>query len=286
MVDILQVVNIAMMVAGGVCVVAAVAWLARARRWRDPLADVAVPDRGPGMVAALLVFLLLFLVQASVVSLMAGTDVRDGTGSPGSDGWHRTRLLDDSGKVLLWLVMVGLLRQTGSFAYAQQRVGIGVGVLLAIGAFLVILPVTTVQLLAGNALWSWVQPDAPPPEHPVLDALAVRGWGDWGVLQLFLGAVVVAPVTEELLFRGVLLQALARYGGLAWPAVLGSALVFGLLHVAQPQAVVPLATMGVILGFLRLRSGLLWPCVLCHALFNARTMVYTVLAPELAGAGG
>ncbi len=43
----------------------------------------------------------------------------------------------------------------------------------------------------------------------------------------------------------------------------------------------PLVTMGVVLGYVRLRCGTLWPCVVMHALFNARTMAFALLAPEL-----
>jgi membrane protease YdiL (CAAX protease family) len=66
----------------------------------------------------------------------------------------------------------------------------------------------------------------------------------------------------------------------AWPAIVLSSLAFGAVH-AQPQDVAPLVTMGVVLGFLRLRCNSLWPCIVLHMLFNARTMITAVLAPEL-----
>ncbi len=98
--------------------------------------------------------------------------------------------------------------------------------------------------------------------------------------QILFGAAVVAPLTEELFFRGVLLQAVCYHVRHAWAAIGLSALAFGLAH-AQPQDILPLISLGVILGWLRLRSGALWPCVLLHMLFNVRTLVFVLLAPEL-----
>ncbi|MEM9068021.1 MAG: CPBP family intramembrane glutamic endopeptidase [Myxococcota bacterium] len=84
---------------------------------------------------------------------------------------------------------------------------------------------------------------------------------------ILLAVVVIAPITEELLFRGLLVPELHRtYGRTV--AVLGTALLFGLVHGHAP-AVLAATFAGVVLALLRLRVGALLPCVLVHAASNA-----------------
>lgn len=84
--------------------------------------------------------------------------------------------------------------------------------------------------------------------------------------------VCVAPLVEELIFRGVLLSGLMQRMQAGW-AILVSALVFGLMHLADFgfvwYAIPALAGLGVVLAWLRLRSGSLWPAVVAHATNNA-----------------
>lgn len=88
------------------------------------------------------------------------------------------------------------------------------------------------------------------------------GRGAWTILML----VVMAPVFEELLCRGVVLGSLrARYGVVvAW---LVSALFFGVLHV-QPAQVVNAAAVGLVLGFVYLATESMWAVMILHALNN------------------
>jgi len=98
-------------------------------------------------------------------------------------------------------------------------------------------------------------------------------------LVLFAAAVVVlAPLAEELLFRGALLRALMRRLNPAW-AVFVSALVFALVHpLGDPEVgsviVVPaILTLGVVSGYLAVRSGDLSRSIMLHAGFNLLTVV-------------
>jgi hypothetical protein len=96
---------------------------------------------------------------------------------------------------------------------------------------------------------------------------------------LFAAAVVVlAPLSEELLFRGALLRALMRRLTPAW-AIFVSALVFALVHpLGDPEVgsviVVPaILTLGVVSGYLATRSGDLSRSIMLHAGFNFLTVV-------------
>jgi len=87
----------------------------------------------------------------------------------------------------------------------------------------------------GRILWRWLHPGAAPPLHSCCRHWATARGATGGTVQLVVGAVVIAPLTEELFFRGVLLQALCYHFRQAWLAVAVSAVVFGCVH-AQPQA--------------------------------------------------
>lgn len=78
--------------------------------------------------------------------------------------------------------------------------------------------------------------------------------------------VVLAPLAEELLIRGVLYPLLRRSGGIFLSAVL-SAATFAMLHgnLVQAALTVPL---GVMLALLVERTGRMWPAILAHAAYN------------------
>ncbi|WP_162561146.1 CPBP family intramembrane glutamic endopeptidase [Methylobacterium terrae] len=88
--------------------------------------------------------------------------------------------------------------------------------------------------------------------------------------------VVLAPLAEEMLFRGDLFGRLRRH--LAPAATIAvSATVFALCHaeqgLLQPVSVLPL---GVALGAMRLWTGSLWPCIALHAASNGAVVLARV----------
>ena len=89
---------------------------------------------------------------------------------------------------------------------------------------------------------------------------------------LLAGLVVgVAPVVEELFYRGLLLRAAERRWGPA-PAVIVSSAVFGASHFQLIQFPA-LFGFGVVLAVLTLRSGRLGPAIAAHMAFNAVTII-------------
>lgn len=97
----------------------------------------------------------------------------------------------------------------------------------------------------------------------------VYGRGAWTVATL----VVMAPLFEEVLFRGVILESTRmRYGVIA--AWLLSSVVFALVHV-HPTVAVNAFFMGLILGFIYIASDSLWASIILHAVNNG--IAYVVL---------
>ncbi|AWN50768.1 type II CAAX endopeptidase family protein [Methylobacterium sp. 17Sr1-1] len=101
--------------------------------------------------------------------------------------------------------------------------------------------------LTGEVLWTWI-----------------------------LWLVVLAPLAEEMLFRGDLFGRLSRHLSPA-ATVAVSAGVFALCHaergLLQPVSVLPL---GVALGIMRLWTGNLWPCLALHAASNGAVILARV----------
>lgn len=104
-----------------------------------------------------------------------------------------------------------------------------------------------------------------------------------GVLPLVLTFVflaVLTPIGEEFYFRGVLMNALLRYGSVI--GVLASSAVFALFHgvnLALPSAFV----VGIIAAELMRRSGSIWPAVLVHSVNNLGLPLLVLIAGASAG---
>ncbi len=102
----------------------------------------------------------------------------------------------------------------------------------------------------------YVQPDTP---HALLITL---GW---------IGCSLVGAAAEEVLYRGMILMALERIGGLRF-AVVGSALAFAFSHLGNPGAsnlwLLRLFVQGLLLAYAVTRTGSLWWSVGYHAGWN------------------
>jgi len=105
-----------------------------------------------------------------------------------------------------------------------------------------------------------------------------------GLVVLGLASVVVAPVVEELGFRGVVLRGLMRRVSF-WPAALGSSALFGVLHAlgAARVAAIPLlvgvtALFGLLQCVLVRRTGRLGPAIGVHSATNLLVLVIAVAA--------
>jgi len=135
----------------------------------------------------------------------------------------------------------------------------------AFKTFLMVLPLVS---LVGWLL-SQLQED-PGGSNPLLELVLTNQ--NLPALACFaITAVVLAPLFEETMFRGVLLPVLGRQLGGAW-AVLISAAVFAIAHLSLGE-LAPLFLLGIGLGWLRWRSGRLAASVFMHALWNGLTFL-------------
>jgi membrane protease YdiL (CAAX protease family) len=91
------------------------------------------------------------------------------------------------------------------------------------------------------------------------------------------GAVIIAPFLEELMFRGILLPWLRRVLG-PWPAILISSFLFAIAHFDAWPAPIALFVLALFLGYLAHRTTSLVASVALHATFNAANMALLIVA--------
>jgi membrane protease YdiL (CAAX protease family) len=99
------------------------------------------------------------------------------------------------------------------------------------------------------------------------------------LLAIAIVAVFIAPIAEEVFFRGFMLQGFRK----VMPASLAiflSGILFAIAHV-QPGSLVLLLVVGWWLGFLRVRTRSIWPGVFFHMLNNAIAFVGILTLPHL-----
>lgn len=103
------------------------------------------------------------------------------------------------------------------------------------------------------------------------------------LIIIIVAAVIMAPIVEELFFRGLCLRAIEKRFGTV-PAVLGSTLLFTLPHFANPSLAgttvlfAVIATVGLVLGILTVMTGRLGAAVIAHAVFNGIGIAATLAA--------
>jgi membrane protease YdiL (CAAX protease family) len=116
---------------------------------------------------------------------------------------------------------------------------------------------------------------------PFLDASDEQGLvpDEWdssragAFIAFFVMVSVVAPVVEELTYRGLGFTLLAPYG--TWLAILGTGVLFGAAHGLLAGLVI-LSIFGVVVGWLRSRTDSVYPSMLLHGVFNGTALLLSV----------
>ena len=92
------------------------------------------------------------------------------------------------------------------------------------------------------------------------------------LILLTVMAVIVAPVTEEIIFRGYLYPVARRYAGRI-AAMLATSLIFAAVHY-NAVGMIPLAFLSLIMTLAFERSGSIWMPIGIHMLFNGMTVLF------------
>jgi membrane protease YdiL (CAAX protease family) len=224
--------------------------------------------RGP----AIFVLLLMAVILGTIVALAAG----------------RTALaLFDNGPLtvsgtllLLTSTQIGLLVVTGGLVIAPRALagvrlvgGSGVARSLLIGLGVAIPAWIAAQLLAALAALV-LERLGFSQDVGVLDTVLQRG----DPTVILLAFLFVAPVAEEIFFRGVVYNAWERERGARF-AVFGSALLFAVIHTSL-FSLVPIFALGLILALVYRSTRSLVATMALHAGFNAISVVIALLVRQ------
>jgi len=116
-----------------------------------------------------------------------------------------------------------------------------------------------------NEVNNWIDKIIPPPSW-FWELFNGIFESDYGWIGAFMKVVIIAPVVEELIFRGVIMHGLMRnYPKLR--AVFYSALLFALFHL-NPWQFPGTFVLGLLLGWLMIRTRNIFLCILGHAINN------------------
>lgn len=237
-----------------------------------------VPERKvPGFWQAVL-FMAIFWSVSGMVSLVAGAV---GAVIAVATGAALAEITNAS-----WMTWVGGVANILGFAVAilvgKKWSGRSWGEILPLRRFspLLVLPLVLCALgfavilsEMDNALQYFV----PMPEflREMMRQLSGGGAASFFVL------VVVAPLTEEAFFRGLVLRGfLKRFGERR--AIVLSSVLFALVHL-NPYQFVGAFVLGCLAAWVRIRSGSLWPPIVVHALNNGLIFLCVLLPIDIPG---
>jgi len=163
-----------------------------------------------------------------------------------------------------------------AFGFSDRR---GKAVLLGVLAALVFLPLGY-GLQVVSALVMKHLPLFPMEPEEQLPVHVLRVSMSWpGRITLGAAAVLLAPVAEEILFRGILYPAIKQAG---YPriALWSTMLLFGVVH-GNVAIFVPLAVLALVLTALYERTNNLLAPIVAHALFNTVQLVRLFLLHQV-----
>jgi len=146
----------------------------------------------------------------------------------------------------------------------------GKNLLYGVGGYAIALPLVMLATLAGANI------HAPAPSNPAIPLLAGASSVCVQVMLVVL-ATVAAPLTEELLFRGVFYNAAKLRVGV-WPAIVLTGLVFGFAHPVGIAEMLPLAVLGGVFAWMAETRQSLVPSMLGHFLQNSMATAMLLLA--------
>ena len=95
---------------------------------------------------------------------------------------------------------------------------------------------------------------------------------------IFITLAIFAPLLEELIFRGIILDGfLQRYD--PWKAIIWSSVIFGIAHF-NPWQFISAMALGIVIGWLYWKTRSLWPGIFIHVLNNAGAYIAGILFYE------
>jgi uncharacterized protein len=115
-----------------------------------------------------------------------------------------------------------------------------------------------------------------PLESPQLSFMLPQGFSWPGLIGMLVSVGILAPIAEEIYFRGVIFRWL-RGGWKFWPSALISSVIFGLLH-GEISVAIAAFVLGLILAYAYEKSNSLWGSIAIHIANNSINILLLYLA--------
>lgn len=148
---------------------------------------------------------------------------------------------------------------------------LGKNVSIGLYGYLAAAPLVVVSVWAMDFLSDYL----PAPTHPITDEIRGATSATW--VGVFVVAVVMAPLVEELTFRGLLFPALSKQLKRPLWAMIACGFLFACIHPQGPLAWPALMTVGGVAAYLRYYTGSLVPSIVLHAVHNGVLMTIALM---------
>ncbi len=208
--------------------------------------------------------------------------------APGPDGQDDEAARRELGELVILalteiiLIGIGLMLVRSTFAGGLKGFGLrtdrlGRDAFWGVTSYLAFWPICVALAALTQIMLELLVPDWEPLTHQVVVFMTEPGKTALHTILAWMLAGVIAPIFEEIFFRGLLLTWARQASGSTWLAIVFTGVAFGLIHAPYYQTVVALAALGILLGYLYVRTGSLTLVILLHATFNMRTLLVVTL---------
>ena len=222
--------------------------------------------RFPGAGEALLLVMVLFAAEYVV-----GAALRDLRGFSGIDPRDIDGVVTVLGNGVLFSVLLYYKRMTYGSLFHPSANSVGATVATVGVPILLMVPALVLALSSCVAILESLFP-VPRWQQAMFERMMSNP------LNTIVATCILAPLLEEMLFRGVILRAfLLQYR--RRQAFLYSAAIFGLAHLNIYQFTIGFV-IGLLLAWLYERTQSLWPCILLHAAYNSVITWFWFSRPE------
>ncbi|HVP09604.1 MAG TPA: CPBP family intramembrane glutamic endopeptidase [Phycisphaerae bacterium] len=280
---LIRIADMSMLVTGGAAVLAIMVVLSVRRRWADAARLPRPTDNNVEAIDLLIgLAALLFLpgVFKRFLDLMAGTIP---TTQPEAEALPtpQAAMANIAGQIgaTAVLILLGRLRFAGGLAgWGLRLAGWPRQLLTAVIAYVAIWPLCSGLLELTVFGIRLVFRNYTPPEHNTIRLLQAGNEPRWLCGMIIVSALILAPVVEELFFRGLLQSAVAKWSGSQWRSVIFCGCAFGLFHFSVEQTIPALALLGIVLGYCYARTRSLTLVIFLHAVFNGKTLLWLMLS--------
>lgn len=182
---------------------------------------------------------------------------------------------------LIYLVTLGLViglpwlvkkRRTTLSDVGLQRLPTWTDIIMAPAGLIVYLALSSILVTVASNVFPWF--NVSQPQDTGFSQQISYGYE---YILAFVTLVIIAPVAEEVIFRGYLFSRLKKYAPV-WVAIAVTSIVFGALHGAWNLAVDTFA-LSVVMCLLRQNTGSLWASILLHMSKNGLAFYILFINP-------